>query len=112
MSGFMTSTATTFDGHTTNVTAVQFHCEGKWMGTGSEDGTIKIWDGTWGAAELRSSSSCQRPSHTPEPRGAHIVRPERQHTSVGPRGELLHARIGKSFSAATLPRFRGRLMGR
>ncbi|CAG8447157.1 3095_t:CDS:2 [Cetraspora pellucida] len=35
---------TSFDGHVGNVTAVGFHCEGKWMVTGSEDGTLKIWD--------------------------------------------------------------------
>lgn len=34
----------TFEGHTNNVTGVQFHCEGKWMVTSSEDGTVKIWD--------------------------------------------------------------------
>lgn len=34
----------TFEGHTGNVTAVQWHCEGKWLCTSSEDGTIKIWD--------------------------------------------------------------------
>ncbi|KAL1918960.1 uncharacterized protein VTP21DRAFT_2341 [Calcarisporiella thermophila] len=33
-----------FDGHTSNITAVSFHSEGKWMVTGSEDGTVKIWD--------------------------------------------------------------------
>jgi len=32
-----------------NVTAVSFHNEGKWLVTGSEDGTIRIWD-------LRNSS--------------------------------------------------------
>ncbi|KAI5122908.1 hypothetical protein M0805_007586 [Coniferiporia weirii] len=31
-------------GHTGNVTAVSFHLEGKWVVTGSEDGTIKVWD--------------------------------------------------------------------
>ena len=31
-----------FDGHTGNVTAVCFHS--KWLITGSEYGTIKIWD--------------------------------------------------------------------
>ncbi|KLO14181.1 WD40 repeat-like protein [Schizopora paradoxa] len=34
----------TFEGHKGNVTAVSFHFEGKWLVTGSEDGTIKIWD--------------------------------------------------------------------
>ncbi|KAF4551653.1 WD domain-containing protein 20 [Elsinoe fawcettii] len=34
----------TFEGHTSNITGVQFHCEGKWMVTSSEDGTVKIWD--------------------------------------------------------------------
>lgn len=33
-----------FDGHTNNVTAVGFHKDRKWMFTGSEDGTVKVWD--------------------------------------------------------------------
>ncbi|KAF9231081.1 WD40-repeat-containing domain protein, partial [Melanogaster broomeanus] len=32
------------DAHTMNVTSVSFHSEGKWLVTGSEDGTIRIWD--------------------------------------------------------------------
>lgn len=39
-----TSPIMTFDGHTNNVTGVQFHCDGKWLATCSEDGTVKIWD--------------------------------------------------------------------
>jgi G protein beta subunit-like protein len=35
---------TSLDGHTANVTAVAFQQAGKWAVTGSEDGTIKIWD--------------------------------------------------------------------
>lgn len=31
----------TFEGHTGNITGVAFHCEGKWMVTSSEDGTVK-----------------------------------------------------------------------
>lgn len=34
----------TFEGHTNNITGVAFHCEGKWMVTSSEDGTVKVWD--------------------------------------------------------------------
>ena len=33
-----------FEGHTGNVTGVGWHCEGKWLVTSSEDGTVKIWD--------------------------------------------------------------------
>ena len=35
---------TSFDGHTNNVTAVGFERDGRWMYSGSEDGTVKIWD--------------------------------------------------------------------
>lgn len=34
----------TFDGHTGNVTSLAWHCDAKWLVTGSEDGTLKIWD--------------------------------------------------------------------
>ncbi|XP_056842362.1 target of rapamycin complex subunit LST8-1 isoform X1 [Raphanus sativus] len=34
----------TYDSHTNNVMAVGFQCDGKWMYSGSEDGTVKIWD--------------------------------------------------------------------
>lgn len=34
----------TYDGHTSNVTAVGFQRERKWVYSGSEDGTIRIWD--------------------------------------------------------------------
>ncbi|KAL4424233.1 hypothetical protein ABPG75_001534 [Micractinium tetrahymenae] len=33
-----------YDGHSSNITAVGFQKDGKWMYTGSEDGTVKIWD--------------------------------------------------------------------
>ena len=35
---------TSFDGHTSNVTALGFQKDRKWMFSGSEDGTVKIWD--------------------------------------------------------------------
>ncbi|MCJ1470312.1 TOR complex subunit lst8 [Pseudocyphellaria aurata] len=41
----------TFDGHTGNITGVAFHCEGKWMVTSSEDGTVKIWDTRTGSIQ-------------------------------------------------------------
>ncbi|KAK8444453.1 hypothetical protein SEVIR_9G137700v4 [Setaria viridis] len=41
-----------YDSHTSNVMAVGFHCDGNWMYSGSEDGTVRIWD-------LRTAT-CQR----------------------------------------------------
>lgn len=38
------SPVTTFEGHTGNITAVAWHCDAKWLVSGSEDGTLKIWD--------------------------------------------------------------------
>ncbi len=37
----------TLDGHTANVTALQYSAQGKWIVTGSEDGTVKVWDTRW-----------------------------------------------------------------
>ncbi|PKI84868.1 TOR complex subunit lst8 [Malassezia vespertilionis] len=34
----------TFDGHAGNVTSIAWHCDAKWLVSGSEDGTLKIWD--------------------------------------------------------------------
>ncbi|MCO5583302.1 hypothetical protein L7F22_037212 [Adiantum nelumboides] len=34
----------TFDGHNGNITSLAWHCDAKWLVTGSEDGTLKIWD--------------------------------------------------------------------
>lgn len=34
----------TFDGHSNNVTSIAWHCDAKWLVSGSEDGTLKIWD--------------------------------------------------------------------
>lgn len=34
----------TFEGHTTNVTSLQFQADNKWMVTSLEDGTVKVWD--------------------------------------------------------------------
>ena len=39
-----TSAVTDYNGHTANVTSIGFQKEGKWMYSGSEDGTVKVWD--------------------------------------------------------------------
>ncbi|KAI9293997.1 WD repeat-containing protein wat1 [Neoconidiobolus thromboides FSU 785] len=33
-----------FEGHTNNIVSIGFHPDNSWMVTGSEDGTLKIWD--------------------------------------------------------------------
>ncbi|KAL9122476.1 MAG: hypothetical protein Q9187_000968 [Circinaria calcarea] len=48
----------TFKGHTGNVTGVAFHCEGKWMVTSSEDGTVKIWDTRTATVQRNYSHGC------------------------------------------------------
>ncbi|KAI9652656.1 MAG: TOR complex subunit lst8 [Alyxoria varia] len=40
-----------FEGHTSNITGVGFHCDTKWMVTSSEDGTVKIWDTKTGSVQ-------------------------------------------------------------
>ncbi|RMZ85810.1 hypothetical protein DV737_g506, partial [Chaetothyriales sp. CBS 132003] len=41
----------TFEGHSGNITGVAFHCEGKWMVTSSEDGTVRVWDTRTGSIQ-------------------------------------------------------------
>ena len=35
------------DGHTGNITALAYSAQGKWIVTGSEDGTVRVWDTRW-----------------------------------------------------------------
>jgi len=58
---------TSYDGHKTNVTCIGFQREGKWMYTGSEDNTIKIWD-------LRAPG-CQRNFECSGPVNAAVLHP-------------------------------------
>ena len=47
-----------YDGHTSNVTSVGFQKDGKWMYTGSEDGTGG-WVGWWaGGVLVRAAAAC------------------------------------------------------
>ena len=32
------------EGHTANITALAYSAQGKWLVTGSEDGSVKVWD--------------------------------------------------------------------
>ncbi|WFD41333.1 TOR complex subunit lst8 [Malassezia japonica] len=42
--GSRVNPVTTFEGHSGNITSIAWHCDGKWLVSGSEDGTLKIWD--------------------------------------------------------------------
>ncbi|CDY13786.1 BnaA09g42880D [Brassica napus] len=44
----------TFVGHTSNVMAVGFHADGNSMYSGSEDGTVRIWDLRYNSAEINA----------------------------------------------------------
>ena len=47
-----------FSGHTGNITGVQFHCEGKWMVTSSEDGFVKVWQTKDGSIQRVYDHKC------------------------------------------------------
>ncbi|KAH8919386.1 WD40 repeat-like protein [Atractiella rhizophila] len=47
----------TFEGHTGNVTCLIWNGDGKWLASGGEDGTIKVWD-------IRSASVQRNYTHT------------------------------------------------
>lgn len=54
-----------FERHTNNVTAIGFQKDGKWMYSGSEDGTVRIWDlrapvSRFNPKFFAAASSCHR----------------------------------------------------
>lgn len=59
----------TYDGATKNVTAVGFQADGRWMFTGGEDATARIWD-------LRTKNlQCQRLFQSPSAVNAVVLHP-------------------------------------
>jgi len=52
----------TYDSHTNNVVAVGFQKDLKWLYSGSEDGTVKVWD-TRSSKAIRSYD-CGTPVNT------------------------------------------------
>ena len=71
------SALTTYDGHTSNVTAVGFEADGKWMYTASEDGTLKLWD-------LRAAG-CQREYESGSPINSVALHPNQVEIVSGDR---------------------------
>eukprot|EP00727_Mastigamoeba_balamuthi_P007788 m51a1_g363 putative lst8p (309) ;mRNA; r:599797-600845 len=64
-----------YDGHKSNVTALGFQCESKWMYTSSEDATLKIWD-------LRTPN-CQRDYKCSSPMNCAQLHPNQTDIIVG-----------------------------
>ena len=55
----------TFEGHTTNVVATGFEHSARWIYSGSEDGTVRIWD--------MRSGGCQRTYECRAPPSADVT---------------------------------------
>jgi len=71
------SAVTTYDGHSSNVTAVGFERDGRWMYTASEDGTLKLWD-------LRAAG-CQREFESGSPINSAALHPNQAEIISGDR---------------------------
>lgn len=72
-----TGAATSYDGHTNNVTAVGFQRDGRWLFTGSEDGTIKIWDTRAPGCQREYESGCAINSVALHPNQAELISGDR-----------------------------------
>lgn len=73
-----------YDGLSKNVTAVGFHEEGKWMYSGSEDNSARIWD-------LRSKSSqCQRIFQVNAPVNCICLHPNQGELFIGDQNGTIH----------------------
>ena len=73
-----------YDGISKNVTAVGFHEEGKWMFTGGEDSSARIWD-------LRSRNlQCQRIFQVNAPVNCVCLHPNQGELFVGDQSGAIH----------------------
>lgn len=65
------------EGHTGNITSIGFQRDNKWVFTGSEDGTLRVWD-------MRASSQkCQRTYETPGAVNSVVLHPNQGELIAG-----------------------------
>jgi len=73
-----------YDGVTKNVSVVGFHDEGKWMFTGGEDNSARIWD-------LRSRNlQCQKIFHASAPVNTMCLHPNQAVVLIGDQSGVIH----------------------
>ncbi|XP_056020358.1 target of rapamycin complex subunit lst8-like isoform X2 [Ostrea edulis] len=85
-----------YDGIQKNVTSVGFHEEGKWMYTGGEDNTVRIWD-------LRTRSlQCQRIFQANAPVNCVCLHPNQGEIFVGDQSGRIHIWDLKKDSSESL----------
>ncbi|XP_063536592.1 target of rapamycin complex subunit lst8 [Cydia strobilella] len=74
-----------YEGVSKNVSRVGFSEDGKWMYTGGEDCTAKIWD-----IRVGRQFQCQRIFQVPAPVNAVIMHPDQTQIMVGDQSGIIH----------------------
>ena len=97
----------THEGHQGNVTAIGFERDGRWMYSGSDDGTVKLWDARQGSRHTREYES-RAAVTTVAPAGAEAAATAAalawcRSTRLGTRAASARAPFGCAFVLAMAP---------
>ncbi|KAK4052259.1 TOR complex subunit lst8 [Microbotryomycetes sp. JL221] len=92
----------TLTGHTSNVTSLAWHAEGKWLVSGSEDGTVKIWDIRYSLnldLPLRGNGTDLQTFFCSFVSGTRTATPQRNYAHFSPVNDVaLHSNQGELIS--------------